>query len=190
MREFFNSNGGAVGLIVLGLLAGGFTTPYAAAVLVPLGLVLWLWRGLRLEIRRKPRTTPPSTAKSKETGASYKELNRTRQERYKQNNGLFLIHTWQPSAKEGQVADVVLRLWQHGPGPLASKEIDAVEYILGPKFTDHSRVCTDPRDGFAIEESMFKPMLCLAKVYFKDESPPILLERYTNFDYESATEQD
>jgi hypothetical protein len=29
--------------------------------------------------------------------------------------------------------------------------------------------------------SMWAPMLCLAKVYFTDNRPPFILERYVNF---------
>lgn len=188
MLQFFKAIGGPIGLLVLGFALAGFTTPYAVA-LVPLGLFLWLWQRSGLEIRRKPHVplkAPPPAAGSKEAAASWKELNRRRNERYDQNHGLFLIHMWRPSKREGQVADVVIRLWQHGPGPLTSNEIEAVEYTLGPKFSDHSRVCTDPKAGFAIEESMFGPMLCLASVYFKDDRPPMVLERYINFVDETA----
>jgi hypothetical protein len=129
---------------------------------------------------RQPNVPPAQEP----TGAtpSWEELNAARVKRYEETRGLFLIHTWQPSNADGQVADVTLRLCQHAEGPLARGEIKAVEYTLGPKFSNHSLVCTDARNDFALTVAMWGPMLCLAKVYFADGRQPLLLERYINFD--------
>jgi len=116
---------------------------------------------------------------------SWEELNRVRVGRYEENRGLFLVHEWwTPSQEPEQVADVTIRLKQHQEGPLSRGEIRAVEYTLGPRFTDHSLVRMDPTDDYAIHVPMWDTMLCLAKVYFTDGSPPLLLERYVNFDAE------
>ncbi|MEX2211238.1 MAG: pYEATS domain-containing protein [Gaiellaceae bacterium] len=126
----------------------------------------------------------PAVAEPKEPTPSWEELNDLRVRRYEESRGLFLVHSWRASSKPGQVADVVIRLHQHGDGPLAHGLIRVVEYTLGPKFNDHSLVCTRSEDAFEIEISLWGPMLCLAKVYFVDKSPPVVLERYINFDTE------
>lgn len=113
---------------------------------------------------------------------SWEQLNVLRVARYQATRGLFLAHSWLPSETDGQVADVRLHLLQHGHGPLTDGTIKAVEYTLGPKFSAHSIVRNNPEDGFALDVSMWGPMLCLAKVYFDDSSMPILLDRYVDFD--------
>lgn len=123
-----------------------------------------------------------SSLEAAQQDAHWELLENERQLRYVANRGLFLTHTWSPSEKPGQVADVLIRLQQHRDGPLAQGKIRGVEYCLGPKFSDHTRVNTDASNGFQIEESMYGPMLCLARVTFTDASPPLILERYINFD--------
>jgi hypothetical protein len=136
---------------------------------------------------RNPNLAPQTVSEPTEPTPSWQALNDKRVERYEHNRGLFLIHEWTPSAVDGQEADVVIRVCQHGDGPLSRGEIQVVEYSLGPKFTNHSLVCTDPADGFAISVSMWGPMLCLAKVYFRDSSPPLILDRYVNFSAEISS---
>lgn len=109
-------------------------------------------------------------------------MNVARVKRYQETRGVFLVHTWTPSNDPEQVAEVAIHLYQHRDGPLSRDEVKAVEYTLGPKFTDHSLVRTDSTGGFGIVVPMWGPMLCLAKVYFTDGSVPILLERYVNFE--------
>jgi hypothetical protein len=131
---------------------------------------------------RKAEELPPSS-ESDEPTPSWEELNRVRVARYEETRGLFLVHEWwTPSQEPGQVADVTIRLFQHGEGPLSRDAIRAVEYTLGPRFTDHSLVRSDPTNGYAIHVPMWGPMLCLAKIYFTDGSRPLLLERYINFE--------
>jgi hypothetical protein len=132
----------------------------------------------------------PPDAEPQEPTPSWEELNRVRVGRYEDNRGLFLVHDWYtPSQEPGQVADVTIRLKQHREGPLSRGEIRAVEYTLGPQFTDHSLVRMDPTDDYAIHVPMWDTMLCLAKVYFTDSSQPLLLERYINFDQDAEPEQ-
>jgi hypothetical protein len=100
---------------------------------------------------------------------------------YEKNRGLFLVHTWRPSQKPGQVADVVINIAQHGDGPLSAGKIKSVEYHLGPKFFDRTVVKSDPGNDFRLEVSAYYPMLCLARVHFDDGFPPLELERYVDF---------
>lgn len=71
---------------------------------------------------------------------------------------------------------------QHGKGPLSEGRVDKVEYQLGDKFFRGPRSKTTPSDSFRLEVSAYGPMLCLARVHIKDESAPVILERYINFE--------
>jgi hypothetical protein len=112
---------------------------------------------------------------------SWEEREQRRNQVYENNYGLFLIHTWRPSHIEGQVADISISLFQHREGPLRKGTIKNVEYHLGPKFFTKPVVKTNRKDNYRLDVSAYGPMLCLARVNFKDETPSIDLERYINF---------
>jgi hypothetical protein len=60
--------------------------------------------------------------------------------------------------------------------------IEKVEYELGPKFFNGPILKTNREEQFRLEVSAYGPMLCLARIHFKDGSAPILLERYIEID--------
>jgi len=126
--------------------------------------------------------TDPPPAEPTSPTPSWQQLNDLRVQTYERNRGLFLVHSCAPSTAAGQVVDAHICLTQHSNGPLDDESIQAVEYTFGPQFTDHSLVRTDPQDGYCVTVSMWGPMLCLAKVYFRDGTPPLLLERYISFE--------
>jgi prokaryotic YEATS domain len=109
-------------------------------------------------------------------------LETKRAQSYEEKYGLFLVHNWRPSFTQGQVADVVIWLHQHGKGPLTYGTIEKVEYQLGPKFFDRPKIKTNHREFFRLEVSAYGPMLCVARVFIKNIERPLLLERYINFD--------
>lgn len=86
-------------------------------------------------------------------------LEQRRIERYEKQRGLFLIHSWRHSMESGQVADIVIWLHQHGEDPLTRREIERVEYQLGPKFFDAPVVKRTARDNYKLEVSAFGPVL-------------------------------
>lgn len=100
---------------------------------------------------------------------------------YQEHDGLFLTHVWQSSRTEGQVADIAIMLFQHGDGPLNRNEIVSVEYYLGPKFSEHPFKKSNRNENFKLYVSAYAPMLCLAKVNFKNDRQPLYLERYCDF---------
>jgi hypothetical protein len=105
---------------------------------------------------------------------------------YESNRGLFLVHTWRPSSKQGQVADIVIRLEEHldtpdRPSLLEEGRIESVTYELGRKFSVDPIVKTEAADNFRLEVSAYGPMLCLAEVAFNDGTAPIQLTRYIDF---------
>jgi hypothetical protein len=101
---------------------------------------------------------------------------------YQENKCIFLVHSWRPSLTTHQVADIVIWLHEHFPGPLSKGEVEKVEYQLGPKFFKHPKVKSNAHESFRLEISAYGPVLCLARVYFKGEEAPITLERYINFE--------
>jgi hypothetical protein len=109
------------------------------------------------------------------------EYEERRINRYKENQGLFLIHTWRFSRIPGQVADVAISLYQHGTGPLSEGKVKSVEYHLGPKFFRQPIVKTNVNDNFRLDVAAYGSMLCLARVNCVDDTPPLDLERYINF---------
>lgn len=111
-------------------------------------------------------------------------LEETRTGRYEKYQGVFLVHSWRPSQEPGQVADVVLRLQQHGDGPLKAGKVERVEYALGPKFFECPVEKRNREDAFRLEVSAYAPMLCVARVHLGDGSF-FDLERYVDFEHTS-----
>jgi hypothetical protein len=105
---------------------------------------------------------------------------------YRSSRYLFLIHTWRPSSKQNQVADIVIRLEEHldtpdRPSLLEEGKIESVTYELGRKFSVDPIEKTNAADNFRLEVSAYGPMLCLAEVTFNDGTEPIQLQRYIDF---------
>ena len=59
--------------------------------------------------------------------------------------------------------------------------VESVRYELGGKFFKEPPIKRNPDDGFALEVSAYRPMLCWAEVRFNDETPPLHLSRYIDF---------
>ena len=88
------------------------------------------------------------------------ELDALRVREYQKNRGLFLAHSWKPSANSREVADVAIRLRQHrdtSTRPLLLKggKVDRVRYELGSKFSEEPFVKRDPGGGFALGVSAY-----------------------------------
>jgi hypothetical protein len=114
-------------------------------------------------------------------------LEQVRVRRYEKYQGVFLVHSWRPSREQGQVADIVFRLRQHGDGPLKAGLVDHVEYVLGPRFFERPVVKRNREDDFRLEVSAYSPMLCVAQVSLADGSS-FDVERYADFDSTSLYE--
>lgn len=110
------------------------------------------------------------------------DLESRRIARYEVNHGLFLVHDWRPSIIEGQVADIVIWLHQHGEGPLSEGAVERVQYQLGPKFFSAPVDKYNTSEKFKLEVSAYGPMLCVANVFLKGHRDPIFLERYIYFE--------
>ena len=119
------------------------------------------------------------------------DLEEQRKECYRIRKGLFIVHAWRPSMAHQQFADIVIWLNQHGEGPLSQGAVEKVEYQLGPKFFKTPQVKTNADEQFKLEVSAYGPMLCLARVFLRGETEPIVLERYIDFgEVPSKTSED
>jgi hypothetical protein len=119
-------------------------------------------------------------------GDNDQPLEARRLKEYEDNRGLFLAHYWEPSVKEGQKADIRVQLLAHRhpdgrKTPLEEGLVERVTYQLGPRFEEETVVKRNRKDNFALEFSLYSPVLCLAKVEFNDDTEPLYLSRYIDF---------
>jgi uncharacterized protein YhhL (DUF1145 family) len=133
---------------------------------------------LELSVGGQPR------AKSASPGALMPEQERERLQHVARCRGLFLVHGWRRSARPGQLADVVLRVVQDLNAPTAP--VTAVEYCLGTTVSSAPVVKTNARDDYRLEVALQRPTLATARVTFSDGSPAVTLERYVDFETETA----
>ena len=96
--------------------------------------------------------------------------------RYRENQGIFLVHR----IVGGRVPEVEVFLCQHGEGPLSRGDIRSVKYQMGDKFPFVNHVWDNFKEDFLMRVRLYGPALCVAKVYFRDDTPPLILERYIN----------
>jgi len=128
----------------------------------------------------------PSEELSSGEADGFEELENRRRKEYEDNRGLFLGHYWEPSVKEGQKADIRVQLLAHRhpdgrKTPLEEGLVERVTYQLGPRFEEETVVKRNRKDNFALEFSLYSPVLCLAKVEFNDDTEPLYLSRYIDF---------
>jgi hypothetical protein len=125
------------------------------------------------DVEQVAQPTPPVASNQ-----SWETREQQRRDLYQRYQGLFLVHSAWPSQRPRQVADIALRVHQHGKGPMTAGTIKSVEYHLGPKFSKRTITKANAADGFQTYFSAYGPLLCLARVHFDDGSAPLDLERY------------
>jgi hypothetical protein len=128
----------------------------------------------------------PSEERSSGEADGFEKLENRRTTEYEDNRGLFLGHYWEHSVKEGQKADVRVQLLAHRhpdgrKTPLEEGVVERVTYQLGENFEEETVVKRNREDNFALEFSLYSPVLCLAKVEFNDDTEPLYLSRYIDF---------
>jgi hypothetical protein len=128
----------------------------------------------------------PSEERSSGEADGFEKLENRRTTEYEDNRGLFLGHYWEHSVKEGQKADVRVQLLAHRhpdgrKTPLEEGVVERVTYQLGENFEEETVVKRNWEDNFALEFSLYSPVLCLAKVEFNDDTEPLYLSRYIDF---------
>jgi hypothetical protein len=104
-------------------------------------------------------------------------------QKYETHQGLFLVHSWRPSTRSGQVADALISLQEHpyGTKPLTNNKVESVEYQLDLSVSTDPIIVQDATNNFGIFIALNRPVLCLAKVTLSNGSTPLTLERYISF---------
>lgn len=111
------------------------------------------------------------------------ELADVRKEIYERQRGLFVVHTWRPSSRRGQLADITVRLHEHGDEwtPISDGEVERVEYYLGRSFFNGKAVTkTNAKDQFRLDVSAWGTTDCVARVHFSDGTS-VDIDRYLDF---------
>jgi hypothetical protein len=103
---------------------------------------------------------------------------------YAQNQELFLVHSIQPSPREGQKYEVFVVLrGAHGTQP--SDVVDQAEFFLGRFWGNQVFSVRNPDVGgtIGLRTAAYGPTLCICRVTFKDTSlAPIVLHRFLDFE--------
>lgn len=144
----------------------------------------WLKRreGTFANFKAEALGVPPAPGAETIPDRTYEQYEEERVRRYQEQKGLFLIHAWRPSQTPGQVADIVIWVYQHRQGPLSDGAIEKVQYHLGPMFFDYVVTKYNADEAFKLEVSAYGPMLCLARAFIRGELQPVELERYIDFE--------
>jgi hypothetical protein len=132
----------------------------------------------------RPENLPPAGGRAlvAETG-NPDDLEQARREIYERQRGLFVVHTWRPSTRPEQVADITVRLHEHGEEwtPISDGEVRRVEYYLGRSFFGGRAVSkTDADDGFRLDVAAWGTTDCVARVHFTDGTT-VDIDRYLDF---------
>jgi hypothetical protein len=103
---------------------------------------------------------------------------------YEQNQQLFLVHSIQPSRRQGQKYDVFVVLrGAHNVEP--SEVVDQAEFFLGRYWGNQVFSVRNPDVGgtIGLRTAAYGPTLCICRVTFKDASlEPIVLYRFLDFE--------
>jgi prokaryotic YEATS domain len=112
-------------------------------------------------------------------------LNTYRESTYHANQMLFIVHSWKRSTTPNQLADINIRLVEHPSA--APTGVRRVSYFMGRHFGNRVITSESMKDSFGIKVSAYRPMLCVAQVEFTNNSPPIWVYRYIDFDLPSKS---
>jgi hypothetical protein len=110
-----------------------------------------------------------------------------RESEYKRTGRLFLVHVYDPSTRPGQKYDITIFLMRHKLGLSPNQkedfsEVEKLEVYLGASWND--MIFTAPNSGglIGIRTSAFGSFLATGRVVFKDGRPPLILQRFIDFE--------
>lgn len=104
---------------------------------------------------------------------------RQREQYYKPNRNIHLVHRLAPSTKSGMLYDIQLYLMPHRDATLSN--VSKVEYYFGRHWGKQIFTSIDRSRGFPITTSAFGPFICTAKLYFTD-AETVIINRYVDFE--------
>ncbi|MFZ0036964.1 MAG: pYEATS domain-containing protein [Candidatus Acidiferrales bacterium] len=104
---------------------------------------------------------------------------RQREQYYRPNRNVLLVHRIAPSKEPGMLYDIQLYVVPHAHATLAS--LDQVEYYFGPSWGNQIFTSVDRARGFPITTSAYGAFMCTAKLFFSD-GEAVIINRYVDFE--------
>ena len=104
---------------------------------------------------------------------------RQREQYYKPNRNIHLVHRLAPSKAPGMLYDIQLYLIPHKDATLSN--VRKVEYYFGRHWRRQVFTSIDRARGFPITTSAFGPFMCTAKLHFTDNET-VIVNRYVDFE--------
>jgi hypothetical protein len=106
-----------------------------------------------------------------------------RQQYYKPNRNVHLVHRLAPSKMPRMLYDVQLYLIAHEGATLAN--VSRVEYYFGKHWGSQIFTSIDRAQAFPISTSAFGPFMCTAALQFSD-GETVMINRYVDFEMGAA----
>ena len=104
---------------------------------------------------------------------------RQREQYYKPNRNVQLVHRLAPSTKPGQLYDILIYLVPHQDATLEG--VQQVEYYFGRHWGNGIFTSLDRARGFAVSTSAYGPFMCTAEIHFSD-GDVATIGRHIDFD--------
>jgi hypothetical protein len=104
---------------------------------------------------------------------------RQREQYYKPNRNIHLVHRLAPSNEPKMLYDIQLYLLPHRDATLAN--VSKVEYYFGRHWGSQIFTSIDRARGFPITTSAYGSFVCTAKIYFTD-GEKAMVHRYVDFE--------
>jgi hypothetical protein len=106
-----------------------------------------------------------------------------REQYYKPNRNIQLVHRLAPSKLAGMLYDIEIYLIPHRGGTLAN--LSSVDYYFGKHWDNQIFTSRDRSRSFAIVTSAFGAFMCTAKLVFTD-GDEVMVSRYVDFEMGSV----
>ncbi|MBZ5612385.1 MAG: hypothetical protein LAO23_00140 [Acidobacteriia bacterium] len=104
---------------------------------------------------------------------------REREQYYKPNRNIHLVHRLAPSNEPGMLYDIQLYVVAHKDATLSN--LSKVEYYFGRHWGNQIFTSIDRARGFPITTSAYGAFMCTAKLYFSD-GERVMINRYVDFE--------
>jgi hypothetical protein len=137
-----------------------------------------------------PISSEPRRSTEKELSVELPHASWTaaRTSEYSRTDRLFLVHVFEPSTRPNQKYDITVFLIRHIPGRDKPNqrdgfsEVEKLELYFGPSWND--AIFTAPNNGglIGVRTSAWGSFLAVGRVTFKDGRPPLILQRYIDFE--------
>jgi hypothetical protein len=125
-------------------------------------------------------------ASNRKKSGTVEEWSAYRQEVFKANRGVYLVHVISPSKAKGQTFDISVYLLKHYDGDLS--EVDRAEFFLGRYWDNRIFSVKNGGGPIGISISAYGPFLCTCRVVFKDGHESYI-NRYIDFEMEDVIKQ-